>query len=71
MATWLVAEGIPIVTENSLRLRSSPLIKGLVCLLHFLEYPAGRHGLLGRAGKPARSQGVPEFAPAREPGAVS
>ena len=39
VASWLVAEGIPIVTENSLRLKSSPLIKGLVAYLHFLEYP--------------------------------
>ncbi len=39
IATWLMAEGIPVVTENSLRLRSSDLIKGLVAFLRFLEYP--------------------------------
>jgi ATP-dependent helicase/nuclease subunit A len=36
---WLMAEGIPVVTENSLRLRSSDLIKGLVAFLRFLDYP--------------------------------
>lgn len=39
IATWLIAEGIPVVTENSLRLRSSDLIKGLVAFLRFLDYP--------------------------------
>ncbi|MBW2039524.1 MAG: UvrD-helicase domain-containing protein [Deltaproteobacteria bacterium] len=39
IAAWLMAEGIPVVTENSLRVRSSDLIKGLVAFLRFLEYP--------------------------------
>ena len=39
IAAWLIAEGIPVVTENSLRLRSSGLIKGLVAFLQFLDYP--------------------------------
>lgn len=39
IAAWLMAEGIPVVTENSLRLRSSDLIKGLVAFLRFLDYP--------------------------------
>ena len=39
IAAWLMAEGIPVVTENSLRLRSSDLIKGLVAFLKFLDYP--------------------------------
>jgi ATP-dependent helicase/nuclease subunit A len=39
IAGWLMAEGIPVVTENSLRLRSSALIKGLVAFLRFLDYP--------------------------------
>ena len=38
-AAWLMAEGIPVVTENSLSLRSSDLIKGLVAFLRFLDYP--------------------------------
>jgi ATP-dependent helicase/nuclease subunit A len=52
VATWLVAEGIPIVTENSLRLRSSPLIKGLVSFLHFLEYPLDDMAFWGAAASP-------------------
>lgn len=39
VAAWLMAESIPVVTENSLRLRSSALIKGLVAFLKFLDYP--------------------------------
>ena len=39
IAAWLMVEGIPVVTENSLRLRSSDLIKGLVAFLRFLDYP--------------------------------
>jgi ATP-dependent helicase/nuclease subunit A len=39
ITAWLMAEGIPVVTENSLRLRSSDLIKGLVAFLRFLDYP--------------------------------
>jgi ATP-dependent exoDNAse (exonuclease V) beta subunit len=39
IAAWLMAECIPVVTENSLRMRSSDLIKGLVAFLRFLDYP--------------------------------
>lgn len=39
ITAWLMAEGIPVVTENSLRLRSSDLVKGLVAFLRFLDYP--------------------------------
>jgi len=39
IAASLMAEGIPVVTENSLQLRSSDLIKGLAAFLKFLDYP--------------------------------
>ena len=39
IAAWLMVEGIPVVTENSLRLRSSDCIKGLIAFLRFLDYP--------------------------------
>jgi len=39
IAAWLMAEGIPVVTENSLRLRRSDLVKGLAAFLRFLDYP--------------------------------
>jgi superfamily I DNA/RNA helicase len=52
VAAWLVAEGVPIVTENSLRLRSSPLIKGLVSFLHFLEYPLDDLAFWGALASP-------------------
>lgn len=38
-ARWLMGEGIPVVTENSLQLGSSDLIKGLISFLRFLDYP--------------------------------
>lgn len=52
VATWLVAEAIPIVTENSLRLKSSPLVKGLVAFLHFLEYPLDDLAFWGALASP-------------------
>ncbi|HVP57563.1 MAG TPA: UvrD-helicase domain-containing protein [bacterium] len=52
VATWLVAEGIPIVTENSLRLKTSPLVKGLVAYLHFLEYPLDDMAFWGALASP-------------------
>jgi ATP-dependent helicase/nuclease subunit A len=39
IAAWLMVEGVPVVTENSLRLHSCDLIKGLIALLRFLDYP--------------------------------
>ena len=39
VAGWIQAEGIPVVTENSLRLRRSRIVKGVVALLRFLDYP--------------------------------
>lgn len=47
VASWLSSEGIPVVTENSLRLRRSRLIKGVVCLLRFLDYPGDDLALWG------------------------
>jgi ATP-dependent helicase/nuclease subunit A len=39
IAAWLMAAGLPVVTENSLRLKSSDIIKGIMSLLRFLDYP--------------------------------
>lgn len=47
VACWLSESGIPVVTENSLRLRRSPLIKGMVSLLKFLNYPGDDLALWG------------------------
>lgn len=47
VASWLSAAGIPVVTENSLRLRRSPLVKGITCLLRFLDYPGDDLALWG------------------------
>ncbi len=40
VSRWLVAAGIPVVTENSLRLADHPLIQALLAFLAFVDYPA-------------------------------
>ncbi|MHC1711859.1 MAG: UvrD-helicase domain-containing protein [Solidesulfovibrio sp.] len=39
VASWLIDAGIPVVTENSLRLADHPLIRQLAAMLAFLDYP--------------------------------
>jgi len=62
VAAWLVAEGVPIVTENSLRLQASPLVKGIVSYLHFLEYPLDDLPFWGALASPLFA-GLPETPP--------
>lgn len=39
VASWLIEAGMPVVTENSLRLAHHPLIRQLAAMLAFLDYP--------------------------------
>ena len=39
VASWLIDAGIPVVTENSLRLAEHPLVRQLAAMLAFLDYP--------------------------------
>ncbi|WP_300161971.1 UvrD-helicase domain-containing protein, partial [Solidesulfovibrio sp.] len=39
VAAWCIEAGIPVVTENSLRLTEHPLIRELAAMLAFLDYP--------------------------------
>jgi ATP-dependent exoDNAse (exonuclease V) beta subunit len=39
VASWLMDWGVPVVTENSLRLADHPLVTQTVALLAFLDYP--------------------------------
>jgi len=39
ISRWLVEAGIPVVTENSLRLADHPLIRALAAFLAFVDYP--------------------------------
>lgn len=39
ISAWIAEVGIPVVSENSLRLKNSKLIKGLICLLRFIDQP--------------------------------
>jgi ATP-dependent helicase/nuclease subunit A len=62
IAAWLMAEGIPVVTENSLRLRSSDLIKGLIAFLRFLDYPLDDLAFWGALAS-RLFQGLPGISP--------
>ncbi len=44
---WLIERGLPVVTENALRLRSSNVVKGVICLLHLIQNPEDEVSLLG------------------------
>ncbi|MBU1002885.1 MAG: UvrD-helicase domain-containing protein [Proteobacteria bacterium] len=60
VAGWLIDWGVPVITENSLRLAEHPLVRQLTALLRFLDYPlddlalweflSGEEIFLGRAG---------------------
>lgn len=39
VSSWLIAEDIPVITENSLLLSDHPLINQLTAFLAFLDYP--------------------------------
>lgn len=39
VAGWLLEEGLPVVTENSLELAGHPLVRQIVAFLSFLDYP--------------------------------
>ena len=62
IALWLMAEGIPVVTENSLRLKSSALVKGVASFLRFLEYPLDDMAFWGALASPLYRglSGVPQ-----------
>jgi ATP-dependent exoDNAse (exonuclease V) beta subunit len=46
-AQWLVELGVPVVTENSLRLAEHPIVRGAVSFLAFLDYPPDSMALWG------------------------
>ncbi len=57
VSAWLLHHGIPVVTEDSLRLEASFAVKGLICLLRYLfngEDTAALYGFL--------SSGLPQNA---------
>lgn len=39
VAQWILDRGVPVVTENSLLLKAHPLVRQLMQLLAFLDYP--------------------------------
>ena len=85
IATFLFGLGIPAVTERALRLENSPLIKGLLSLLKYLDYPEDETALAGFLTSPLSSngpeilrryldrkgEGLPEFLASEAPGLVA
>ena len=47
VADWLIGWGLPVVTKNSLRLEGHPVVRQLVSLLAFLDYPLDDLALWG------------------------
>ncbi len=47
VSDWLLQEGIPVVTEESLHLQTSGVVKGLLCLLRHLHRPEDTSALYG------------------------
>jgi len=62
VAGWIQSEGIPVVTENSLRLRRSRVVKGVVALLRFLDYPPDDLAFWGALSS-GILDGLPELPP--------
>lgn len=62
VSAWIAEVGIPVVSENSLRLKNSSLIKGLVCLLRFIDQPWDWTSLWGafKAGLFEGLEGFPD-----------
>ncbi|OCC15247.1 Helicase domain protein [Dissulfuribacter thermophilus] len=47
VSSWLISEGIPVITENALKLSSSLLVKGIICLMKLINDPADNIALYG------------------------
>ncbi|QJA06588.1 AAA family ATPase [Thermosulfurimonas marina] len=57
LAAFLFGMGLPALTERALRLENSPLIKGLLSLLRYLDYPGDETALAGFLASPLTSSG--------------
>ncbi len=47
VSAWLIKEGLPVLTENCLNLKISPLVRGVVCFLELLLDPELEYALYG------------------------
>ena len=47
VSSWLLHEGLPVVTENALRLKVSGVVKGILCFLFYLYEPRDLTALYG------------------------
>jgi len=57
LAALLFGMGLPALTERALRLENSPLIKGLLALLRYLDYPGDETALAGFLASPLAPSG--------------
>ncbi len=56
IAAYLLEQNLPAVTERALRIEGSPLVKGILSLLHFLDYPEDETALAGFLQSPLIEQ---------------
>lgn len=47
ISSWLIHEGIPVITENSLKLKVSSVVKGILCFLSYLYDPSDKRAIYG------------------------
>ncbi len=47
VSAWLIRANLPVLTENSLNLRSCPVVRGMVCFLSLLIRPSSSSALYG------------------------
>ncbi len=52
IAAFLFGKGLPTVTDRALALESSPIIRGLLALLRYLDYPEDETALAGLLASP-------------------
>ncbi|RUM88979.1 MAG: hypothetical protein DSZ24_02335, partial [Thermodesulfatator sp.] len=57
LAAFLFGIGLPALTERALRLETSPLVKGLLSLLRYLDYPGDETALAGFLASPLTRSG--------------
>lgn len=61
ISSWLIEEGIPVITENALRLKVSNIVKGILCFLWYLHDERDEAALYG-----VYSSGILNFGPSCE-----
>ncbi len=66
ISSWLIEEGIPVITENALRLKVSNIVKGILCFLWYLYDQRDESALYG-----VYASGILNFGPNSEQELIS